>query len=228
MGTSLNNCMTLDLTTYYQSLGFRSAWEENHAFANWLVQRKNPVCTVELGVDYGYSLFALSEYNNGHVFGIDLFMGDAHAGERDWASQYKSVVDFIIENKLHRTHVIRGDFAEVATGWVAGIDILHIDGLHTYEAVAQDWANWAPKLNEKAVVLLHDTCSFEGPRELLKEIKTSIANISVGNFLNAAGLGVVTFDRDLMQEIKDNFANFDTLELVPSTGVEPAEPSPSN
>ena len=220
--------MALDLTNYYQTLGFTSAWEENRAFANWLVKRKNPFLTLELGVDYGYSLFALSEDNNGHVFGVDLFMGDEHAGARDWTTQYKAVVDFVNENKLYRTHVIRGDFAEVAAGWNAGIDILHIDGLHTYDAVKADWNNWAPKLNEKAVVLFHDTSSFEGPRQLIEEIKANIADISVGAFMNAAGLGVVTFDRDLFQEILNNFDNFAALELVPSTGVEPAEPSTSN
>lgn len=220
--------MALDLTTYYQNLGFTSAWEENRAFANWLVQKKNPFCTVELGVDYGYSLFALSENNPGHVFGIDLFEGDAHAGPRDWSSQYKSVVDFINENQLYRTHVIRGSFEELAHNWVAGVDILHIDGLHTYEAVAKDWGDWSSKLNELAVILFHDTNSYDGPRQLIIDIKNRIENISVGNFQNAAGLGVVTFDRDLMQEIKQNFSNFAELELVPSTGVEPAEPSPSN
>jgi hypothetical protein len=220
--------MALDLETYYQKTGYRSAWEENHAFGSWLIQRKNPLLTVELGVDYGYSLFVLSENNNGHVFGVDLFTGDDHSGAKDWTEQYKTVLDFIYENKLHRTHIIRGDFTEVAAGWTAGIDILHIDGLHTYEAVRNDWNNWAPKLNEKAVVLFHDTNIFEGPKQLLSEIKASVPDISVGAFMNYAGLGVVTFDRDLLNEIAQTFNNFSVLELVPETGVEPAEPSPSN
>jgi hypothetical protein len=220
--------MALDLDSYYQSIGYRSAWAENHGFANWLVQRKNPMLTVELGVDYGYSLFALSENNPGHVFGIDLFEGDAHAGARDWTVQYKTVLDFINNNNLYRTHVIRGDFAAVAQGWTAGVDILHIDGLHTYDAVKNDWNSWANKLSRGAVVLLHDTVSFPGPRQLLEEIKFKTTEICVGNFENAAGLGVITFDRQLFDEIKQTFNNFAELEMVPSTGVEPAEPSPSN
>ncbi len=221
--------MALDLNSYYQNIGYTSAWAENLAFCHWLVPRKNPLCSVELGVDYGYSLFALSENNNGHVFGVDLFTGDAHAGSRDWVAQYKTVLDFINDNKLYRTHVVRGDFAEVAAAWTTGIDLLHIDGLHTYEAVQADWNNWAVKLNPGGIVLLHDTVSYPGPRQLLQEIKAVNPDLHVGNFENAAGLGVVTADRVLFDEILAQFNNFSELSsVVPLTGVEPAEPSPSN
>ena len=173
-----------------------SSWKGHRAFAEWLTQRLQPKITVELGVDYGYSLFCLANNNPGRVIGIDLFEGDAHAGTRE-KNQHETVQQFATDNEYTNVQLIKGDFTELAQYWVAPIDILHIDGLHTYEACLMDFVNWGPHVSATGVVLMHDITSYPDVTRVFLEVGAQ-AKVA---FLHSAGLGVVCRDPALAQEI---------------------------
>ena len=61
--------------------------------------------------------------------------------------------------ELDNITFIKGYFDDVVKTWEKPIDILHIDGLHTYvETLAQnDFEKWSPLLKEYGVILMHDT-----------------------------------------------------------------------
>lgn len=178
-----------------------TAWTDHIKFAQWLVQRKNPEVIVDLGVDFGYSTFCFALPNIGTVYGIDSFEGDPMSGVK---STYDYVKDRKRELGLNNVKFIKGYFGMVARNWDKPIDILHIDGYHTYQAVSSDFETWTKFMKEDGVVLFHDTCVREGDYEVYKFFEE--LPLPKVNFTCSHGLGVVSTDEELIQEIKKEFS----------------------
>jgi hypothetical protein len=71
------------------------------------------------------------------------------------------------------------------------IDILHIDGHHSYESVRSDFESWLPKVRPGGIILLHDICirtAGFGVWRFWEELAASLPHFA---FKHGAGLGVV-------------------------------------
>jgi len=172
-----------------------SAWTGHLEFAQWLVDRVRPTTTVDLGVDYGFSLFALALGGQGTVYGVDSFEGDIHAGYHPDA--YRMVSNFQQRHAFDHVQLIRSWFTPLAQKWLLPIDILHIDGLHTYSAITEDWQNWSKFVPATGVVIMHDVISFPADvGRFYNELPLPKAY-----FEHSAGLGIVTWNVRLLEDI---------------------------
>ena len=141
--------------------GVESAWYGHVPFAFWLVAETRPTVIVELGTHYGVSYSAFCEAVQrislpSRCFAVDTWKGDQHAGFYG-ADVYE---DFFGFHERYRafSSLLRMEFDAAAEMFgEASIDLLHIDGEHSYEAVQHDFATWLPKLSDRGVVLFHDT-----------------------------------------------------------------------
>ena len=183
-----------------------TCWKGHRGFAEWLVSYVKPEITVDLGVDCGFSTFCFAIPRIGKVYGIDSFEGDVYAGHRD-DSVYNLVLDK--REKLHledNLTFIKGYFDDVSKTWDKKIDILHIDGNHSYESVKNDYKTWSKFLNDDGVILLHDTCVEElngnnyGVKKFFDEI-----DLPKCNFTHTFGLGVISKNKKLIDLIQNNF-----------------------
>jgi predicted O-methyltransferase YrrM len=187
-----------------------SAWRGHWRFAEWLVDYLKPSVTVELGVDYGYSLVCLAKNNPGQVYGIDTFEGDSNAGYRVWEPHYNSLVEKINNHGLTNITLIRDRFETVAETWDKPIDILHIDGLHELHAVKNDLTTWTTFVNSTGVVLMHDV-------EAYGDVKTvfSAHPWPKMKFTHSAGLGILTQNTQLLDALRaSNLGNLEEAETT--------------
>jgi hypothetical protein len=188
-----------------------SAWYEHGPFAFWLVEIHRPACVVELGCHWGFSYFAFCQAIQRHQIparchAIDTWQGDEQAGfyEQDVFTQ----VNAWNEKKYSAfSRLIRSTFDQTAASFSDGsIDLLHIDGLHTYEAVKQDFETWLPKMSRCGVVLFHDTNVRDrnfGVWRLWQELAAKHPHFE---FLHGYGLGVLGVGEELPGKLQSLFA----------------------
>lgn len=136
-----------------------------------LVRRHRPRVIVEIGSYLGASALAMAEAlpEDGRVYCIDTWQNDGMSeGGRDTYAEF-------CRRTADRGQVIepvRGWSTEIAPALLARldrIDLLFIDGDHSYDGVAADWRTFGPALAPGGVVAFHDIGWAEGVRRLVAE-----------------------------------------------------------
>src|SRR5215470_1454633 len=200
-------------------LDAESAWNQHIPFAFWLVQAHKPSIFVELGTFRGTSYFSFCQAVAAlrlptRCFAVDTWSGDAHTGFYDEAVFAR--VNACNELKYAGfSRLVRSSFDEALPHFLDGsIDLLHIDGLHTYEACRHDFESWLPKLSRRAIVLFHDTNVRErdfGVHRLWAELAGRYPHFE---FVHEHGLGVLGVGAALNAPLSELFAAADDETLT--------------
>ena len=172
-------------------------WEGHRDFAYDLLQFVRPERLVELGSQYGCSLFtfcqAVRDFKlDTEINAVDMWSGDIGAeitGEEVYALVQKTAATYYPEVNLHLFQMCfddaRPNFADNS------IDILHIDGGHTFEDVEHDFTTWLPKLKENGIVLFHDVYSPIDQGSCDHWEKTKKEYDCYFDFTHSCGLGIL-------------------------------------
>jgi glycosyltransferase involved in cell wall biosynthesis len=179
-------------------IDFPFSWLGHTPFAMWLICKLSPKVFVELGTHSGNSYFAFCEAVARcklptRCFAVDTWQGDEHAAFYD-DSVYASVSAYNDEHYAAFSHLLRTTFDEALAHFEPhSIDLLHIDGLHTYEAVKHDFESWLGRMSENGVILFHDIAVRSrgfGVFQLWEEIKQRYPGLTA-EFSHSNGLGVL-------------------------------------
>ncbi len=138
-----------------------STWTDHLPFAYDLVAAIRPKLLVELGTQRGQSYFTFCQAMkenavDGTAYAVDTFEGDDHTGAND-----KTLVQQVRKYNRDQYHgfsyIMQMFFNEALAHFNDdSIDLLHIDGLHTYAAVTEDFTGWYPRVKPGGIILFHD------------------------------------------------------------------------
>ena len=143
---------------------------------------------VEIGSWLGKSAIVLSQAirnKQGILFCIDPFNAD---GDPESVGRYRrarstmsrSVLDQFTHNirswgSYEHVRVLQGYSHQLSAEWSRSIDLLYIDGNHSYECARRDFIEWSPFIAPSGILVMHDvsfdpTFIHQGPARVVKEL----------------------------------------------------------
>lgn len=171
-------------------------WVGHIPFIFWLMKVSKPARFVELGTHRGNSYCAMCQAVATLQLGstgtaVDTWQGDVHMERED--GLYEEVSAYHDPKYSAFSTLLRATFDQARPYFSDGsIDVLHIDGTHTYEAVRHDFETWKSAMSDRGIVLFHDIEVRRddfGVWKLWEELRAQYPSIG---FKHSHGLGVIS------------------------------------
>ncbi|MGO8752589.1 MAG: class I SAM-dependent methyltransferase [Thermoguttaceae bacterium] len=189
---------------YVPPVSFHSGLDQGAWLLHGLARTIRPAVCVEIGSARGCSTcyigLALRQMGRGKLFAID-----PHA-VTDWNDSKSTDTYDVLRENLRAfgvedyVEIVRKYSAEAAEGWQHPIDMLFIDGDHSYDGVRRDWDLFMPHVREFGIVVFHDTTwSLNAkPRAGGAEPRRARRQVGVSRFveeLRVAGYPAITINQ---------------------------------
>ena len=188
-----------------------SSWHGHVSFAHWLIAEVKPDVLVELGTHNGISFAAFcnavaQEGLRTQCYALDTWDGDVPGGYFG-EEIFEDVANFTSSRFPQNATLLRCYFDAALGRFAPGsIDVLHIDGNHTYEAVSHDFKTWLPKMSNRGIVLFHDTDVYGDEQFGVWRLWSEVSKIYPHfRFNHSSGLGVMAVGSDIPPAIAELF-----------------------
>ncbi len=181
-----------------------TAWWGHLQFMFATIDLLRPRRFVELGSHRGTSFFSANQAAQRvgidmEALAVDSWLGDDHAGKYD-EEVYSGFIEVLERRNYGNAKPLRMFFDDAADLFEPqSVDLLHIDGLHTYEAVSHDYNTWIDKVVPGGLILFHDINVHQkdfGVWRLWDELSENAGSGRSFAFKHSHGLGVLQKEGD--------------------------------
>jgi Methyltransferase domain len=188
----------------------RSLWLGHAAFVHALVLYLRPRVIVDLGVLQGCSTvamaLALKRLGRGVVYAVDTWEGDEDTGfyGPDVFDRFREEIQLL--DLEQQVIPLKMRFEEAPGHITEPVDLLHVDGFHTFRAARSDFRLFRPQLRPGSVALFHDVYNWNFGEMLLLWRLLALRYRSY-RIKHSSGLGIVLIpggDRTLGLPANDN------------------------
>lgn len=183
------------------------SWIKHIPLAFFLIDVLRPEVFVELGVHTGNSFCAFCQAVKKlklktKCYAVDTWKGDELSGLYE-DEIYADLNTYINDNYKNTAKLLRMTFEEASTVFKdKSVDLLHIDGSHSYDDVKKDFEAWLPKLSDQGVIIIHDISVKEegyGVWRFWEEISNRYLSSA---FEHGYGLGIAVVGSKVSQRIR--------------------------
>lgn len=189
------------------------SWHLHTPFAFLIIALQRPKLVVELGTHRGDSYCAFCQAVDELALETTCVAVDHWKGDDQTTPYSEDVYEELCRYHDPRygrfSRLLRSSFDDAAITFNEGsIDLLHIDGHHTYESVQHDYETWLPKMSCRGVILFHDIRVRDrdfGVWKLWEELRGSFPNIE---FSFGHGLGVLAVGAEIDADVLSFFRQF--------------------
>jgi predicted O-methyltransferase YrrM len=142
-----------------------------------LVKNLDNPYAVEIGRMLGGSAILMASAG-AHVVSLDLHVSKTVEGEKG------ALADIALDKKLqelglrNKVEILVADSHTYNTTLlVEKVDVLFIDGDHSYEGVKKDYENWVQTVKPGGHILFHDACRSRGGATCVAEVKRFVDTV---------------------------------------------------
>jgi len=198
----------VQIKTALRGMRFRQLWEvvldyswrlntrqDFNEFFPFLLSVGKPKVVVEIGTAGGGTLFMFHQiaHPDATIISIDLPFGAFGAGYPPW----KKVLFKAFKGGKQKQYLLRKDSHKQSTikkvkKLLNGreIDVLFVDGDHTYQGVSQDYMNYNPFVRNGGIIAFHDICEHPDQRYGVNKFWNEIKHKCVFREYIGGGIGI--------------------------------------